>query len=149
MAAAPRRPLSPEEAEVEKRHRRTTYRASIAATAAATLTIAGILVPLLGWFGRPALVAFLADLVSPVVNAQVAQQSAPINAAFRVLLEQQIADLEDDIARLEFTRQRWLAGEPGATWTQEQVDELGKKTRKLAANRDALTAIRVAEGGRR
>lgn len=132
-------PLSAEEAAIERRHKNTTYRASLLATLTSTLAIAGVLGPVLLWIGRPAVIEVLAAALAPSVDAQVLKQQAPLTAAFKVIIEQQIAELERDVDRLQFERRS-----TDGSWTLEKVNELREKTNKLEANRKALAAIEIS-----
>lgn len=133
-------PLTLEEAAIERRHKQTTYRASFLATITSTLAILGFVGPFVLWLGRQAVVDVLAAALEPSVNAQIVKQNAPLVGAFKVILEQQITELERDVDRLQFERRE--AGQDGAAqWTLEKVNELREKTNKLEANRKALVAI--------
>lgn len=139
-----KQPLSPEEEEVDRRHAKTTRKASILATLTSTLAIVGVVGPAVLYVSRPLLVAMLAEAMAPTVNAQIKQQIAPVNEAFKVLLRQQIDTLQEDVDRLEY--ERTIAGQQGAPqWTLEKVNELRDKSNKLIAAREALAAIINAE----
>lgn len=140
----PERLLTPEEEEVDRRHSRTTRRASILATLTSTFAIVGVVGPAVLYISRPLLVGMLAEALAPTVNAQIKEQIAPVNEAFKVILRQQIDSLQEDVDRLEY--ERTIAGTQGAPpWTLDKVNELRDKSNKLIAAREALAAIINAE----
>lgn len=130
--------LSPEQEEIERRHRKTTVQASILATLGSTIAIATTIAPVIAWFARPAIVATMAEAMAPAVNAQVKSQTTPLGEGLKALLRGRIAQLEDEIAQLErVDRQRGL----------DEIDtqRLTSKRRELRDQQMALNAITTAQ----
>ena len=75
------------------------------------------------------------------IQAKVKKEVAPINGGFRVLLENGIAELEDEIARLEYRR------DTDENFTQLDAQDLTTKKRRLAKNREALAVLKNASNG--
>lgn len=133
-----RKELSPDEVAAERRHSHTTYRASLLATLASTIAIAGFVGPLLLWVGRPAVVAVMAEAMSPAVHAQVRRQLTPVHEGLKVIIANNIATLEDDIAELE--RRDRAAG-----LDELDTQKLTRRRRELRSQQQALSAIASAE----
>lgn len=131
-------PLSAEQEALERRHKQVTIRASIVATLGSSIAILTALFPLFAWFGRAAIVESLSEAMGPAINAQVKQQTNPMNEGLKALIRSRIAQLEDDIADL----QRRDRIEPlDAADTQKLVS----RRRELRDQQVALAAIENAE----
>lgn len=81
--------------------------------------------------------------VQSAVSAQlapVAAQVAATNVGVKATIQSTINQLEDDIAALEFRQNR-----PDSSWSQEDMQRLTNKRRRLREQQDALSAIQQAE----
>ena len=127
------------------RHRHTVKVSTFVSTIASVVAIGGVLVPV-SW--RYVLSPIVVSAVSESVSAQVStnveaavqKKVAPLSGGFKVLLQQQIDELEREVDRLEFEQR----AAPDA-WTLDKVNELREKTNRLRANRQALASIVAAE----
>lgn len=103
------------------------------------LSIVGVVLPIIGVIGYPWFQGVLSRAVAGEVSEQVQQQTAPVNAAMRVILESQIVALEDEISAMEFRRDR-----NPTVWSEVDSRELLTKKRRLDAQRKALLAMDTA-----
>lgn len=135
--------LTPEEQVIERRHSRTTMRATWIGMAASTVAILGFVLPAVSWFARPAIVALLSDAVSAQVQDQIDTQieakTKPLNAGFKAILQQNVNRLKREIAELERRdRSDGLNEIETRTLTDKRIDLEGQQA--------ALKAIEEAEG---
>ncbi len=73
------------------------------------------LIPIFWFLVKPILIQSVGEAVASDIQHQVEEGVRPINAAFKVLLGQQILNLKKDIATLEFRRDN----PPTNDWTAE------------------------------
>ena len=112
-------------------------------TVVSVLAICGVILPVGGVVLSPWIVSVMSRAMAGEIQGQVRQQVNPINAGMKVLIESTIAQLEDDVSSLQFRRDN----DPHK-WTASDAQELTNKVRRLASQRDALAAIKQAEGSR-
>lgn len=127
--------MDPFENEHKKRHRQTLT----ISTVASILSVCVIILPAAGWFGKGTIVQVMSDAMADKIEQKVEQHVAPVNAGFAVMLQNSIAELEDQISRLEYKRDR------SDDFSALEQQELTIKRRRLASNRDALRALQDAE----
>lgn len=132
------RDLTPEEQDLENRHRKTTVKASVIATLGSTVALAAAIFPAVAFFGRPAIIGAIAEGMAPIVNAQVAQQLTPVNEGVKAIIRSRVAQLEDEIAELE-RRDRI---EP---LDAAETQRLTSKRRELRDQQNALRVITNTE----
>jgi hypothetical protein len=102
-------------------------------TIISTATVLGIV-----WaVGEPWLMGQVSVALAQDIKETVKSEVAPIQAGFRVLIQQQISGLRRDIAELE----RLRAANP-QVWTAEQARDLVDKQEQLAAQLMALEALK-------
>jgi len=117
-------------------------------TAASTIVALGIiLAPTWQWILKPILVgtvttALAQDLDTKITHT-VARELRPLEAGLKAIIEGNIANLENEISRLEYRRDYDAGGE----WTDDHRRELLAKQRALAAQRAALAAIEAEKSG--
>lgn len=121
----------------EKRRHRRTFTLS---TVVSVLAICGIILPVLGVISSPWLVQVMSSAMADEIAEEVSKQVAPVNAGLKVLIENTIAELEDEISQLEFRRENMPE-----SWTAGDAQFLTNKRRRLASQRRALAAIVAAE----
>jgi len=124
----------------EKRHRKTLSLSAVLGVIGGVATTCMVAVPTAWFIAGPAFVGFLGDALADEITELVQKQVAPVNAGLKVLIESTIAQLEDDISRLEFRRDYMPE-----SWQAADVAELTNKTRRLSSQRRALAAIVEAE----
>lgn len=129
------------EVSVERAHRRRTITIS---TVVSALAICGVILPVAIAVMSPWAVSVMSNAMAGEISDQVKTETAPFNAAMRVLLESQIVTLEDDIESLKYRRDRL-----GSEWTEADNRDLTAKERRLKAHRDALAAMAKAQEARR
>lgn len=120
----------------QSRHRRTLTISTIAST----VTISVVVIPVLSIVLRPWAVGIISASVAEEVSEQIQREIAPTNRALRTIIENSIAELEDEISQLEFRRehQREL-------WTSQDAQLLTSKTRRLVTQRAALASLLSVE----
>jgi hypothetical protein len=131
-----RQPNPDEIAAHKKRHRKT----AMLSTLASTIGICVVILPAVGFLISPRIVDIIGIAVADEIAAEVSKQIAPTNAGIKVMIESLIAELEDEIASLEFRRDN-----RPETWTGADVLLLSGKVRRLRTQNAALDAIIVAE----
>jgi hypothetical protein len=104
------------------------------------MTIVGGVLPLLAILLRPWFIQVVTEAVADEVSDQIKKEIAPANAGLKVLIETQIAELEDEISRLEYKMQRL-----STDWSALDAQDLTLKRRRLASQKKALLAIELAE----
>lgn len=119
----------------QKRHRRTVTLSTIASCVA----ICAVVLPAVGFVSTPFIVSYLSTAMADEIRSQVQEQVTPVNAGMKVLIENNIAELEDEISGLEY-RQR-----TDDNFGQLDAHTLTIKKRRLRAQQDALDAIIRAE----
>jgi hypothetical protein len=101
-------------------------------TIISTATVLGIV-----WaVGEPWLMSEVSVALAQDIQETVKQEVAPIQAGFRVLIQQQISGLRREIAELE--RVKTAAPQE---WTAQQARDLVDKQEQLAAQIMALQAL--------
>lgn len=125
------------EPDPKRRHRKTIT----LSTVVSMLAICGVVLPVFGVLATPWFVDFVTDAVAGDIREEVQDQVAPMTAGLKVLIEDTIAELEDDISALEFRRDNV----PETSWTAADAQVLTNKRRRLASQRMALSAIVRAE----
>lgn len=128
-------PTDPVELEHKKRHRQTLT----LSTVGSILGMCVIVLPAIGWFGKGTIVQIMSDAMADKIEQKVEQHVAPVNAGFAVMLQNSIAELEDEISKLEYKRDR------SEDFSELDQQELTAKRRRLKSNREALLAMRTAE----
>lgn len=78
------------------------------------------------------------------IRGQVQEQVTPVNAGLKVLIQNNIAELEDEISAMEYR-----ARNNGDEFTALDAQNLTTKKRRLRAQQEALLAIIEAERTRR
>lgn len=109
-------------------------------TVVSVLAICGVVLPVVGTLASPWAVKYMSTAMADEIEKQVERHLSPTNAGLKVLIESNIAQLEDDISQLEYRRQN----QP-ASWTPLDAQTLTNKSRRLAAQRAALAAMSGAE----
>ena len=132
----------------EQQHRRTVKVSTIVSTTASFVGICVVVLPITWrYFLAPVVIATVSQQVAAQVqqnvDSAVQKRVAPLNEGFKVILQQQIEQLERDVDRLEFEQRQANLGQGG--WTLDKVNELRDKRNQLAASRGALLAILTAE----
>jgi hypothetical protein len=123
---------------------RVSHRRTITiSTVVSVLAICGVILPVLGVVLSPWIIGVMSNAMAGEIQGQVRQQLNPVNAGLKVIIESNIAQLEDDISSLQFRRDN----DPHK-WTEVDAQTLTNKIRRLASQRDALAAIKQAEGVR-
>ena len=122
----------------QARHRKTIG----LSTAVSILSICVVIIPIVGWLFRDKAISFISAAVADEIKGEVQQQLKPTNDAFKILIQNTIAELEDEIARLQYRKEN----EPD-TWTVLDAQDLTTKQRRLTAQRKALAAIEQAMNG--
>src|SRR5687768_3191781 len=106
-------------------------------TLAALVGMCVVILPIFGTITYPWFKGIISEAVAADVKTQirteVSQQTAPFNAAMKVLLENQVIQLEDEIDTLKYRRDR-----PGAIWTEGDQRDLAGKIRRLSIHQAAL-----------
>lgn len=119
-----------------KRHRKT----ALLSTLASTVAICVVILPVIGFLISPRIVDIIGLAVADEIAEEVKKQIAPTNAGIKVMIESLIAELEDEIASLEFRRDN-----NPSTWTGTDALLLSSKARRLRTQNEALRAIVTAE----
>lgn len=104
-----------------------------------TVPVLLVILSLLGTVLRPWIVGVLAAAMSGEIAAQAQVQTAPLAAGFKVIIEGNIAQMEEEITQLQ-----WRMQNRPSTWTEVDAQLLLTKTRRLASQRAALEAINQA-----
>lgn len=121
---------------------KTRHRWSVAAsTLASIVAICAVILPVVGVIASPFVVTYLTDAMGDEIRGEVQEQVTPVNAGMKVLIENNIAELEDEISALEY-RQR------ETDFSALDAQNLTTKRRRLRAQQDALLAIIEAERSR-
>lgn len=108
------------------------------------LAICGVILPVVGAALFPWFVGFTSNAVAGEIQKEVQKQVQPITVALRAQFESQIANLEVEVARMEYRRDR-----RPETWTEIDATDLVSKKRQLEAHRTGLAAMIQAENPRR
>jgi len=93
------------------------------------------LVPVLGimWFLlKPAMIEAIAD----DIDEQIAEQSAPLQNAFKVILKAEINEIKLSISMLEFREEH-----ESSTWLVEHAELLAKRKIELSAYEEAYDEL--------
>jgi hypothetical protein len=109
-------------------------------TLASTVAICVVILPVIGFLISPRIVDIIGLAVADEIAEEVKKQIAPTNAGIKVMIESLIAELEDEIASLEFRRDN-----NPSTWTGTDALLLSSKARRLRTQNEALRAIVTAE----
>ena len=112
-------------------------------TVTSVLAICGILMPVAGLLFTPAIVDYLSAAMAGEIRGQVQEQVTPVNAGMKALIENNIAELEDEISAMEYTS----ATQP-QHFTALDASMLTTKKRRLRGQQAALQAIIEAERAR-
>lgn len=123
----------------KERHRRTIT----VSTIYSSLAICGLVLPVLGVLFTPAIINYLSSAMADEIRGQVQEQVTPVNAGLKVLIENNIAELEDEISAMEYN-----ARNSPEHFTALDASMLTTKKRRLRAQQDALKAIIEAERSR-
>ena len=91
------------------------------------------LIPILWFIAQPILVNALAN----DIKASVAQEVAPLNAAFVALLQRDVNKVRKEIAALKFRQRR------ADNWTSEDAVYLADLQIEIEALREAMDALAV------
>jgi hypothetical protein len=73
------------------------------------------------------------------IDRKIERRLQPLNVGFKAIIQQNVENLQRDIARMEFRR------DSTDSWTVEDAADLAQKRIDLANQREALTSIRAAE----
>lgn len=119
-------------------HRRTVA----ITTVASCVAICAVVLPILLGITSPWIVNYLSNAMADEIRDQVQEQVTPVNAGLKVLIENNIAELEDQISALEYKLRT------DSNYTALDAKDLTIKKRRLAAQRYALRAIIEAERSR-
>lgn len=132
-------PTATEELIARRRHRKTFT----LATLASAVGVSVVVLPILGYMLSPWAIGVMSNAMADEIAEEVSKQIAPTNAGIKVMIESQIAELDDDISSLMFRRD--MCGAVPPCWTAVDAQVLTNKTRRIASQREALAAIRAAE----
>jgi len=125
----------PMDSDQRRRHRQTVT----ISTLSSVIGICVVILPAAAWFGKGTVINLLSDAMAGEIQQQVRHQVAPVNAGLKALIQNNIAELEDEIADLEYRQQH------DAEWSAGDARTLATKRRRLSAQREALSAIKAAE----
>lgn len=113
-------------------HRRTVTLSVLGSV----LSMCFLVLPTFAVVLRPWVISVMAAAMSGEISAQAQAQTAPLAAGFKVIIEGNIAQLEEEITQLQ-----WRMQNRPSSWTEVDAQLLLTKTRRLASQRAALQEI--------
>ena len=96
----------------------------------------GALMPILWLLLGPFVVSFLTNAMADELDTKIEDQIAPTENALRVIIQNSIAELEDNISKLEYKK----ASNP-TNWKPEDAQTLTNERRRLRSQQMALAAL--------
>ena len=116
-------------------------RKSIGISAVASIIgMCAVILPVGWYFVKPALAASISTVMAEDIEEKIDRKLMPLNAGFKAILQQNIEQIQRNIARLEYRQSQ------DPNWSVQEASDLAQMRIDLSNQRAALTAIRDAEG---